>query len=105
MFYINQKMTININNKDKEYYTFKIKANDISKTDFVIYKGVIVGQIDDVELKTDINIVSGKIYSKYKYLINNSTYFYKPKALKTNLSTEGLKLRDTCFKRVSIRRE
>jgi len=86
------KDTIDKNNKNKDYYNFKIKANNISKDDFVIYRGVIVGKIDTVQLKTDLNIVSGKIYSKYKYLINNSTYFYKPKAFKTKLSTEGLKL-------------
>jgi len=96
------KDTVNVDSIDKEFYTFKIKANDVSQTDFVIYKGVIVGHINDVELKTDINIVSGKIYSKYKYLINNSTYFYKPKAIKTNLSTEGLKIEIPALKEIAL---
>jgi len=96
------KDEINIKNKDQNYYTFKIKANDISKTDFIIYKGVIVGQIDEVELKKGINIVSGKIYAKYKYLINNSTYFYKQKALKTKLSTEGFKLEIPAIKELAL---
>jgi len=96
------KDTVNVESIDKEFYTFKIKANDVSKTDFVIYKGVIVGHINDVELKTDINVVSGEIYSKYKYLINNSTYFYKPKALKTNLSTEGLKIEIPALKEIAL---
>lgn len=96
------KDTVNVESIDKEFYTFKIKANDVSKTDFVIYKGVIVGHINDVELKTDINVVSGEIYSKYKYLINNSTYFYKPKAVKTNLSTEGLKIEIPALKEIAL---
>ena len=86
------KDNIDKNNINKDDYSFRIKANNISKNDFIIYRGVIVGKIDKILLKTDLNIVSGKIYSKYKYLINNSTYFYKPKALKTKLSTEGLEL-------------
>ena len=93
---------VNVNNTNDDYYVFKIKANDISTTDFVIYKGVIVGHIDTVELKTDTNIVSGKIYSKYKYLINDSTYFYKPKAIKTNLSTEGFKLEIPALKEIAL---
>ncbi len=96
------KDTVNVESIDKEFYTFKIKANNISQTDFVIYKGVIVGHINDVELKTDINEVSGEIYSKYKYLINNSTYFYKPKAVKTNLSTEGLKIEIPALKEIAL---
>lgn len=96
------KDTVNVESIDKEFYTFKIKANNISQTDFVIYKGVIVGHINDVELKTDINEVSGEIYSKYKYLINNSTYFYKPKAIKTNLSTEGLKIEIPALKEIAL---
>jgi len=96
------KDTVNVDSINKEFYTFKIKANDVSQTDFVIYKGVIVGHINNVELKTDINVVSGKIYSKYKYLINNSTYFYKPKAIKTNLSTEGLKIEIPALKEIAL---
>jgi len=96
------KDKIIVNSKDKNYYTFKIKANNISTTDFVLYRGVIVGHIDKVELTTDINTVSGKIYSKYKYLINNSTSFYKPKAIKTKLSTEGLKLEIPALKELAL---
>jgi len=96
------KDEISINNKDKNYYKFSIKANGISTTDFVIYKGVIVGQIDKVELKTDTNIVYGKVYAKYKYLLNNSTYFYKLKALKTKLSTEGFKLEIPALKELAL---
>jgi paraquat-inducible protein B len=91
-----------INDADAKYFKFKIKANGISKTDFVIYKGVIVGQIDTVKLGTNTNTVYGKIYSKYKYLINNSTYFYKPKALKTQLSTEGIKVEIPALKELLL---
>lgn len=96
------KDDVNVTNTNVNYYSFKIKANNLSKTDFVIYKGVIVGHIDDVKLKTDINVVSGKIYSKYKYLINNSTYFYKPKAIKAKLSTEGLKIEIPALKEIAL---
>jgi len=88
--------------QNDSHFTFKIKANGISKSDFVIYKGVIVGQIENVKLETNTNTVTGKIYSKYKYLINNSTYFYKPKALKTNLSTEGLKVEIPALKELVL---
>ncbi len=92
-----------IPNKDnKNYFTFKIKANGISTSDFVIYKGVIVGQIDTVKLEPSTNTVTGKIYAKYKYLINNSTVFYKPKALKTKLSTDGLKVEIPALKELAL---
>jgi len=96
------KNDIGFNKTDKNSFSFKIKANGISKTDFIIYRGVIVGQIDDVILGKDTNIVIGKIYEKYTYLLNNSTYFYKPKALKTDLSLDGLKVEVPALKELVL---
>ena len=51
---------INMDNKNKDDYPFRIKADGISKNEFILYKGVIVGQINSVKIEKDINIVSGK---------------------------------------------
>jgi len=96
------KELISLEENNKKYFTFRILANGISQTDFIVYKGVIVGQIDKVKLGIDKNEVTGKIYTKYKYLVNNSTYFYKPKALKTNLSTQGLKVEIPAIKEILL---
>jgi paraquat-inducible protein B len=96
------KDSISSDEADNKHFSFRIKANGISKTDFIMYRGIIVGKIKNVKLETDINEVTGNIYSKYKYLINNSTYFYKLKAVKTQLSTKGLKVEIPAIKELVL---
>jgi len=86
------KNVIHDKNDYEPPYSFTMKANDIPDTDLIYFKGVIVGKIDSVKITNDLNKVTAHIKNKYKYLINNSTIFYKQKAVKANLSRDGLKV-------------
>ena len=83
---------IDINNTALDIYKFKFLANGISPSDMIYYKGIIVGKIDKVTIENGTNIVYGYIKNKYKYLVNNSTVFYKQKAISSKISTDGLKV-------------
>ncbi len=77
---------------EEEIYRFRIQTNNISTDNFIYYKGSIVGKIDKVKITKEDNIVYGYIKNKYKYLINNSTVFYKQAAITTKISLEGIKV-------------
>ena len=86
------KSDIELKNTIKNRYNFNILANGISNGDIIYYKGIVVGKIDTVKISNKINRVYGHIKNKYKYLLNNSTVFYKQTAISSELSTEGLKV-------------
>jgi len=88
----NSKNEIEEKNIITNNHHFKIFANDITKNEDIYYKSIKVGSIDKIELQKDFNIVYGHINEKYKYLINNSTIFYKQKALTSDISLKGIKV-------------
>ncbi|MGB5867906.1 MAG: MlaD family protein, partial [Arcobacteraceae bacterium] len=86
------KNDIDINNTANDIYSFKFLANGISSSDMIYYKGIIVGKVDKVTIENGTNIVYGHIKNKYSYLVNNSTVFYKQKAISSKISTDGFKI-------------
>lgn len=86
------KNMIEHTNNSKTPYRFTFLANDISDTDFIYYKGVIVGKIDAIHITNTKNKVTAHLKEEYKYLINNSTVFYKQNAIKSQISREGIKI-------------
>ncbi|MEA3512477.1 MAG: MlaD family protein [Campylobacterota bacterium] len=84
--------------KEASPYSFTLKANGISKTDFIFYKGVQVGEVEKVSIKKDKNIVYANIKDEFKHLINDSTVFYKQTSVSSNISTDGIKLEVSSIK-------
>jgi paraquat-inducible protein B len=75
------------------YFQFNIISDNLSKDEYIFYKGVKIGFVSEVKLQTTNNIAIVKIESKYKYLINNSTKFYKIKAIDSKISDEKIDIK------------
>ena len=96
------KNEIELQNNNKQFYHFKILSNDVSLNESIYYRGVLVGKIDKVELQKGHNIAYGHIDKKYTYLINNSTIFFKQKAINSKISTEGIEVDISNFKELLL---
>ena len=71
-------------------FSFKTTVENISIGDKIIYKGTKIGEIEQIHLQGSKLLIKAKIYQKYKYLINNSTYFYKLSAVEMKASLKGV---------------
>jgi paraquat-inducible protein B len=63
-------------------------AKGIGKNTLIMYKGVEVGKINDLQLTQDNIIAKGFVYKKYDYLLTNNSKFYIEEA---ELSLNGVK--------------
>ncbi len=88
----NSKDDIDLLHSYTNHYKFKLLANNISDTDTIYYKGVKVGKIDKVTIQKNQNIVYGHIKNNFKHLLNNSSVFYKQKAISSKISTDGIEV-------------
>ena len=70
----------------------KIQSDNLYKNEQIFYKGIDIGVITSVYLDKDDKNANAIIYNKYKYLINDSTQFYKLKDINIDISTSGLKV-------------
>jgi paraquat-inducible protein B len=90
-----EKYTL-IDNQDKskiDYFSVNIISNNLQKDEYIFYKGVKIGFVKDIKLKQDKNIAKLNIEKKYKYLINDSTKFYKLHSINSKISLEdGIKI-------------
>jgi paraquat-inducible protein B len=75
------------------YFQFNIISDNLSKDEYIFYKGVKIGFVSEVKLQKTNNIAIVKIESKYKYLINDSTKFYKIKAIDSKISDEKIDIK------------
>jgi paraquat-inducible protein B len=66
-------------------FSFETKA-DVFKGDKIRYRGVEVGEVNEVNIKNSSLLIKAKIYKEYEALINNSTYFYKLSAVEMKAS-------------------
>lgn len=98
----NSQDEVKVKNDFNQVYSFKFLSNSVSNNESIYYRGVLVGKVDRVELQKDINIAYGHIDKKYIYLINDSTVFFKQKAISSKISTEGLEVDISNFKELVL---
>jgi len=82
---------------EKRGYKFTFLPNPkvkLKKGEKIFYRGVEVGEIEDVKLVKGELKARGKIYNRYLYLVNDSTIFYpiSPLELKASLTQFSMKV-------------
>jgi paraquat-inducible protein B len=80
---------------EKRGYHFRLRLvgePKVSAGEGIYYRGIKVGEIQKVELEGRGLKVTGKIYNRYKYLINDSTLFYPISAVELEASLSKISL-------------
>lgn len=73
----------------KEYFTINFTdTNGITKNTPIIFKGIEIGKITQVELDKDVLSTKAFVYDEYKYLLTNKTRFFVEVP---TISLEGVK--------------